>query len=136
MLYRCNINAFRSGTVGICVCTGTLDSPPLGDLTSCLEGSTCKMSAADTQTYISGLLAFEGCTVTSSSVNINSDSTSTSGGVLGTGGLPISGPSFPGQPSASAPAKPNGVITYSAHSGVGFAFGVTVASAFLSKMLV
>ncbi|KAJ7762604.1 hypothetical protein B0H16DRAFT_1455642 [Mycena metata] len=68
------------GTTGSCVCIGTLDSPPLGNLTSCLQSSTCNMSAADAQTYISGLLKFEGCSVTSTSVHSDSDSGSTSSG--------------------------------------------------------
>ncbi|KAJ7633400.1 hypothetical protein DFH06DRAFT_1222723 [Mycena polygramma] len=58
----------HSATVGLCVCTGAQESPPLGDLKSCLESTTCKMSDTDTETYITQLLAFEGCSVSSSSV--------------------------------------------------------------------
>ncbi|KAJ6594666.1 hypothetical protein B0H19DRAFT_1247323 [Mycena capillaripes] len=120
------------GTVGICLCEGTQDSPPLGDLKSCLEGSTCSMSAADTETYISGLLAFEGCTVTSTSVHLDSGSTSTSGRVDQGTGLP----SGPGQPGASTPSKPDGALTYSAQFSVLLAFGATFAGAVLGTLLI
>ncbi|KAJ7137218.1 hypothetical protein C8R46DRAFT_1137911 [Mycena filopes] len=113
------------GTVGLCVCTGTQDSPPLGNLTSCLESSTCNMSAADSQTYISGLLSFEGCTVTSTSIHSDSDSGSTSsGGSLGTGtqGAPV--------PSSNA------ANDHSAHAGELVGLGTTLVTALLGTLLV
>ncbi|KAJ7090842.1 hypothetical protein B0H15DRAFT_246820 [Mycena belliarum] len=101
------------GTVGSCVCFGTQDSPPLGGLTTCLQG-TCSMSSADTQSYIGSLLAFEGCTVSSMGTSFHSGTTLTSGGVTmgGPGGFPSASVTT----GASAPkSSKNGGITIHAH---------------------
>ncbi|KAJ7633694.1 hypothetical protein B0H17DRAFT_1217513 [Mycena rosella] len=119
-----------SGLVGDCVCVGTLDSPPLGNLTTCLQGPTCSMSAVDTQTYISGLLACEGCTSTSSSLHTEINSGSTSAGeILGTtvtGGLPsLSGGTPPPQSSSKkigGTARSRRFLTFGATS-TGVLFG-------------
>ncbi|KAJ7140898.1 hypothetical protein C8R44DRAFT_238350 [Mycena epipterygia] len=122
-----------SGTVGFCVCTGTLDSPPLGNLTTCLEGSTCKMSTADTQSYITSLLAFEGCTSTFSSVSRDSevDSTSTSGG-----GTAVPGSGSGSGPPAAASSKTGGAVSYPAHSDRLVAFGVVFSGMLVGTMIV
>ncbi|KAJ6603688.1 hypothetical protein B0H10DRAFT_2440502 [Mycena sp. CBHHK59/15] len=72
------------GTIGFCVCSGTLDSPPLGNLTACLTGAACSMSLADTQTYITGLVAFEGCSSSALSSAYDSSSSTLSNGGLAT----------------------------------------------------
>ncbi|KAJ7443005.1 hypothetical protein FB451DRAFT_1376830 [Mycena latifolia] len=125
------------GTVGSIVCFGTQDSPPLGNLTTCLQGPTCSLSTADTQTYISGLLAFEGCTITSTSVDttINSASPSTSGSGLGTsfpGGLPsVSG----GPPPAESSSKNGGAVGYAPRSGRLLAVGVALSGMLVGTMV-
>ncbi|KAJ7502596.1 hypothetical protein B0H11DRAFT_644162 [Mycena galericulata] len=107
-----NGNCF--GTVGLCVCQGTLSSPPLGNLTACLEGAACGMSASDTQTYISGLLSFEGCSSSAESTQGDSASSTASGGagLTGTG----TGGSNPHAPAASS--KTGGAVTV-VHSSPG-----------------
>ncbi|KAJ7121978.1 hypothetical protein C8R43DRAFT_49591 [Mycena crocata] len=120
------------GTAGMCLCDATLASPPLGDLNTCLQGPTCKMSAADTQNYTAALLKFEGCTHIAESTHIDTATTSTTG-PGGQSGLPL------GSAPPASESFPNGAdIAYSTHSGGRLVIGlfVTLAGVSLSTMLV
>ncbi|KAJ6497969.1 hypothetical protein C8R47DRAFT_314779 [Mycena vitilis] len=124
-------------TVGLCLCTGAQESPPLGDLKSCLGSPTCNMSDTDTETYITQLLAFEGCSVSSSSVHVSSDSTSTSGGQSTVPPASV-GRSVSGQPPASTSSKTGGAmrVGYYTHSGVLVGCVVTLAGALFGALWV
>ncbi|KAJ7236633.1 hypothetical protein C8J57DRAFT_1247621 [Mycena rebaudengoi] len=110
-----NNNCF--GTIGSCVCIGTLTKPPLGNLTACLEGTTCSMSADDARTYIDGLLKFEGC---SSSAQSAFEASSTAGGQGATGAGDSTAP-----PQASQSHNAGWTYMVASHGG-GWALGVAL----------
>ncbi|KAJ7266008.1 hypothetical protein C8J57DRAFT_1510954 [Mycena rebaudengoi] len=116
-----NNNCF--GTIGSCVCIGTLTKPPLGNLTACLEGTTCSMSADDARTYIDGLLKFEGC---SSSAQSAFEASSTAGGQGATGAGDSTAP-----PQASQSHNAGWTYMVASHGG-GWALGVALVGLYLT----
>ncbi|KAJ7250920.1 hypothetical protein C8J57DRAFT_1520782 [Mycena rebaudengoi] len=116
-----NNNCF--GTIGSCVCIGTLTKPPLGNLTACLEGTTCSMSADDARTYIDGLLKFEGC---SSSAQSAFEASSTAGGQGATGAGDSTAP-----PQALQSHNAGWTYMVASHGG-GWALGVALVGLYLT----